>query len=456
MMALTAAVTLAGTLVLTGCSQSSDSSPANVTNASNASTSETISPAQVTEYGQRAFNNYVSNYAWMMDNVNNRLLADAERIARSPFFASGQPNAEAALEMFNLIKNENFAYDDVYYTLADGKYVGLDPEADPTFDWTQRPWYGATQTKNGPAVTGFYDSMTGDKAQDMTFSYPVKDAAGQFLGVAAVDLTVPAWTDLLLPADSGNDFIDDIVLISPDGEPLATLAGDGSEDDTIRQSAAEYATAATSPGPIVNLPNQDGNRYRSVITTTATTDWGVVIFGQVENYGGTNPTLEGVKNQFDLDALDQMKFEIDSTVTYIKNDIERLANNISRIGVDQFIQANSLATASTTTWKYDDAYLTLEADGKYVGLDPAADQSIDYRTRIWYTKAKDAGRAVTTDFYQSVTGSQQKSMAFAAPFNDGTGEFAGVVSYDMTTTTAKSQLYNGDSSLTAMLVLVGD
>jgi hypothetical protein len=328
----------------------------------------------------------------------------------------------------------NFPYTEVYYAFeTDGKYIGTSDSADMSVDYRTRPWYVGAKAADGAFITDPYDTVTNKSGEKIiTFSYPIKNSDGELLGVFGIDMNGDEITKRLLPR-SLAPYISGIVMT--DGNGGITPFFDWKSADKIADRSA-YSAEITSD-------------YHK---------WSIRIYGDFTEYDRvlSAMTFTDAKNSYDLDAVKQMTFQLESSTDYIKFNVSRNASLYSRIKQDKtadFLRGMTLSI-NNDFWAYDDIYYVLESDGKYIGIDPTAPADVDYRERPWYIAAKESLEVTRTEFYKSVTGSRTKIMTITAPLLDSDGNFVGAVGFDITTDSAKSMLYNGDASLESLLILI--
>jgi hypothetical protein len=387
-----------------------------------------ISEAELEYIHDEMFNMFADNFGWQMDSVEKRTLADAERMANY----SGRSGVLSTEQIKKFI-NPNFPYTEVYYALeTDGKYVGTSDSADMSVDYRTRPWYEGAKAAGGVFITEPYDTVTNSSGEKIiTFSYPIFDSDKNIIGVYGIDMNGSELISRFLPRELAP-YITGILMINTDG----TIAPffDYKQADSLADSP--YVKDITSENH----------------------SWIIRIFGDFTEYDKTlkHMSFEEAKDAYELDAANQMAYQLTSSTDYIKFNVQRNASVYSSIVVEKTpaFMKNIAMSVNTESWAYDDVYFVFETDGKYIGTDDTVDENIDFRTRPWYKDAKGSTGVIWTDFYQSITGSHQKIMTFTAPLYDENGNFVGAVGFDITTETAKSMLYNGDASLESLLILI--
>jgi hypothetical protein len=103
----------------------------------------------------------------------------------------------------DFVNTDAWAYDDVYMAFeSDGVYIGLDPTVDPSIDFRTRPWYVAAKEAGAVVRTPFYTSVSGSRSEIMTFSAPLYDAEGDFVGAVGFDITVDTAKSMLYNGDA--------------------------------------------------------------------------------------------------------------------------------------------------------------------------------------------------------------------------------------------------------------
>jgi hypothetical protein len=394
----------------------------------NADSKALINDAELEYIHSEMFDMFADNFEWQMNSVEKRTLADAERMANY----SGK-NGALTPEQLNKFINPNFPYTEVYYALeTDGKYVGTSDSADMSVDYRTRPWYVGAKSVKGVFITEPYDTVTNSSGEKIiTFSYPIFDENRNIIGVYGIDMNGSELISRFLPRDLAP-YITGILMIN----------GDGSIAPFFDYEAV---------GSLVNSP------YITDITSDNHA-WSIRIFGDFTEYDKilSNMSFEEAKSSYNFDAVKQMTYQLTSSTDYIKFNVQRNAAVYKSIEVEKTpaFMKNVATSVNTESWAYDDVYFVFEKDGKYIGTDETVSASTDFRDRPWYIMAKETGVVSWTDFYQSITGSRQKIMTFAAPLFDENDNFVGAVGFDITTETAKSMLYNGDASLEALLILI--
>jgi hypothetical protein len=371
---------------------------------------------------------FADNFEWQLTSVEKRTLADAERMAN--YIAK---NGALTPEQLRPFINPNFPYTEVYYAFeTDGKYVGTSDSADMSVDYRTRPWYVGAKTANGVFITEPYDTVTNASGEKIiTFSYPIRDASGAIIGVSGIDMNASDLTDRLLPRT-----------LAPNNSGILMITESGEIAPFFDYERAEAL---------------EGSPYVIDITSKSH-NWKIRIFADFTEYDAVLRAIsfEEAKSSYNLDAVAQMTYQLTSSTDYIKYNVARNAEVYRTIKVEKTpaFMKNIAMSINTESWAYDDIYFVFETDGKYIGTDSTVSESIDFRKRPWYVRAKTADGAVWTDFYESVTGSETKIMTFTAPLQNENGEFVGAVGFDITTETAKSMLYNGDASLESLLILI--
>jgi hypothetical protein len=101
------------------------------------------------------------------------------------------------------VNTESWAYDDVYFVFdSDGKYIGTDSTVDENIDFRTRPWYTASKASTGAVWTDFYQSITGSREKIMTFTAPLYDENGNFVGAVGFDITTETAKSMLYNGDA--------------------------------------------------------------------------------------------------------------------------------------------------------------------------------------------------------------------------------------------------------------
>jgi hypothetical protein len=375
------------------------------------------------------FEMFVDNFDWQLRSVEKRTLADSERIAN--YIGKTGPLTPSQLKKFI---DPNFPYTEVYFALeTDGKYIGTSNSADMTVDYRTRPWYVGAKAADGAFITDPYDTVTNKSGEKIvTFSYPIKNNKGEMLGVVGIDMNGDELMKRLLPR-SLAPYISGIILA--DGNGGITPFFDWKSAEKLSENS-EFTEEITS-----DFHN-----------------WTVRIYGDFSEYEKIlrKMTFAEAKSSYDLDAVSQMTFQLESSTSYIEFNVKRNSSVYSNIEVEKTpaFMKNIAMSINTEHWAYDDIYFVFETDGKYIGIDETISDEIDFRTRPWYIAAKESLKVTRTEFYESITGSREKIMTITAPLLDKDGNFVGAVGFDITTESAKSMLYNGDASLEALLILI--
>ncbi|MDR0984726.1 MAG: hypothetical protein LBL93_06985 [Ruminococcus sp.] len=377
----------------------------------------------------KMFNIFVDNFEWQLQSVEKRTLADSERMA-----SYIGKTAEMSVEQLKMSLDPNFPYNEVYYAMeTDGKYIGTSDSADMSVDYRTRPWYVGAKSADGAFISDPYNTVTNESGEKIiTFSYPIKDSNGKFTGAFGIDMNGEELMKRLLPK-SLAPYISGIIVTDESGEVMPFF--DSKNADTIKADA-DFSSEVTS----------DFHK------------WTVHIYGDFSKYNNTlkKMSFADAKNSYNLDAVKQMTFQLESSTSYIKFNVKRNSAIYARIKQERttdFLK-NIVKSVNTENWAYDDVYYVLDNDGKYIGLDSTVPESTDFRDRPWYVTAKSSLDVSQTEFYESISGSRQKIMTFTAPLLNENGEFVGAVGFDITTESAKSMLYNGDASLEALLILI--
>jgi hypothetical protein len=390
-----------------------------------------VSAEELADFNQKMFDAYVDNFTWQLATVENRAAADAVRVSRGvavsalPFLG----------EQLKNLTDASIPYTEVYYAFeTDGKYIGTSDTADMSVDYRTRPWYVGAKAAGGIFVSAPYTTVTNETGEYIiTFSYPITQN-GAFQGVVGIDMNAAELQKRLLPKDIAP-FIAGIVLKGTDGTVYPFFNADYSAH---LASSSKYSATIDSMG---------GN-------------WQLNVYGNFDDVNKTlkKMTREQLLQQYDKYIVDQLLFQLNGSLDYVSANVARnarISSSVSATAEFNSTRAKNVAVnVNNEFWQYDDVYYVFESDGKYVGTDESVSASIDFRARPWYVAAKAADGVVRTDFYQSITGSRQKIMTFACPFTDANGIFLGAVGFDITTQTAKSMLYTGDSSLLALLLMV--
>jgi hypothetical protein len=388
-----------------------------------------ITDTELSYIKSEMFEMFADNFDWQLRSIEKRTLADAERAATY----IGK-NGALTGEQLKMFANPNFPYTEIYYAYeTDGKYIGTSDSADMSVDYRTRPWYVGAIKANGSFITDPYDTVTNKSGEKIiTFSYPIRDAEGKTIGVCGIDMNGDEITKRLLPR-SLAPYISGIILA--DGKGGITPFFDWKSAETLAENS-EYQTEITSD-------------YHN---------WTIRIYGDFTEYNKIlkKLTFDEAKSSYDLDAVKQMTYQLESSTSYIEHNVARNAYIYQNIKLDltpEFMK-NIAMSINTENWSYDDIYFVFESDGKYIGIDENAPADVDFRERPWYITAKETLEVTRTEFYRSVTGSRQKIMTFTAPLFDKEGDFVGAVGFDITTDSAKSMLYNGDASLESLLILI--
>jgi hypothetical protein len=101
------------------------------------------------------------------------------------------------------VNTESWAYDDVYFVFeTDGKYIGTDSTVDTDIDFRTRPWYITAKESSGAIWTDFYQSITGSQTKIMTFTAPLQDENGNFVGAVGFDITTETAKSMLYNGDA--------------------------------------------------------------------------------------------------------------------------------------------------------------------------------------------------------------------------------------------------------------
>jgi hypothetical protein len=101
------------------------------------------------------------------------------------------------------VNTDSWAYDDVYFVFeTDGKYIGTDSTVSPDTDFRDRPWYLSAKEADGAVWTDFYESVTGSRTKIMTFTAPLKDENGNFVGAVGFDITTETAKSMLYNGDA--------------------------------------------------------------------------------------------------------------------------------------------------------------------------------------------------------------------------------------------------------------
>jgi hypothetical protein len=110
--------------------------------------------------------------------------------------------------MTNGVNTDNWAYDDVYYVLdKDGKYIGIDETVSTELDFRSRPWYNAAKESGEVVWTDFYESITGSRQEIMTFTAPLLDNDGNFVGAVGFDITAETAKSMLYNGDASLEIL---------------------------------------------------------------------------------------------------------------------------------------------------------------------------------------------------------------------------------------------------------
>jgi hypothetical protein len=385
-----------------------------------------ITDAELLEIHADMFSMFAENFEWQLDSVEDRALADAERLG-----SYIGKNGVLTPEQLTKFLDPNFPYTEVYFALeTDGKYVGTSDSADMSVDYRTRPWYTGAKTAGGAFITEPYETVSNASGERIiTFSYPITGGSGELIGVFGIDMNASELTARLLPRNIAP-YIKGIQMFTETGEIAPFF---------------DYKQDFSSAPLVTNITN---SKHR----------FGIRIFGDFTEYDKTlrKMTFAEAKTAFENTTNEQLLYQLKASTDYIKFNVSRNASIYNRISQDKTADfLLSMASAvNTESWAYDDIYYVLEADGKYIGIDETVSPEIDFRKRPWYIAAKTSGEVARTDYYESVTGSRQEIMTFTAPLLDNDGNFVGAVGFDITTETAKSMLYNGDASLEVLLTQI--
>jgi hypothetical protein len=388
-----------------------------------------ITDSELNYIENKMFDMFADNFDWQLRSVEKRTLADSERIANY----IGKSGALTPSQLKKFI-DPNFPYTEVYFALeTDGKYIGTSDSADMSVDYRTRPWYVGAKAADGAFITDPYDTVTNKSGEKIvTFSYPIINKDGKLLGVVGIDMNGSELMQRLLPR-SLAPYISGIIIA--DGNGGITPFFDWKSAEKLAETA----------------------EYRKEIKSDFH-NWTVRIYGDFSEYEKIlrKMTFTEAKNSYDLDAVSQMTFQLESSTSYIEFNVGRNASVYSNIEVEKTpaFMKNIAMSINTEHWVYDDIYFVFETDGKYIGIDETVSDEIDFRSRPWYIAAKESLEVTRTDFYISISGSRQKIMTFCAPLLDKEGNFVGAVGFDITTDSAKSLLYNGDASLESLLILI--
>jgi sigma-B regulation protein RsbU (phosphoserine phosphatase) len=128
----------------------------------------------------------------------------------------GQPGLEYA------IKDDQAGGEVVEYELGDGGAIG-GPIGSYPFDPTARPWYAAAVEAGAPTWSAIYPWVRRDGGRStlgIAFSRPVRDEAGDLIGVLAADVALLELSEFLRSvevSESGQSF-----LVGPEGGLIAS------------------------------------------------------------------------------------------------------------------------------------------------------------------------------------------------------------------------------------------
>jgi hypothetical protein len=101
------------------------------------------------------------------------------------------------------INTESWAYDDIYFVFeSDGKYIGTDSTVPENTDFRTRPWYIASKDATEAVWTDYYQSVTGSRQKIMTFTAPLYDENGNFVGAVGFDITAQTAKSMLYNGDA--------------------------------------------------------------------------------------------------------------------------------------------------------------------------------------------------------------------------------------------------------------
>ena len=198
----------------------------------------------------------------------------------TPTTPAADDAAGTALDaVFKLYRVTHPSYTNVYAGNMEGAFVLNSPEVGKTqpagYDPRKRPWWGmalADPSKN--FITSAYRSTDGQPM--VSACRAVRDAGGQVMGVAAIDITLGTLTELIKNVHIGRTgFVilvqDDGVIISNPKEPKHNfLKIDAIGNDAL---AAMFKSGAATGKAIIG-----GREYEAVVFNSAELKWKFIGF----------------------------------------------------------------------------------------------------------------------------------------------------------------------------------
>lgn len=133
--------------------------------------------------------------------------------------AEAGPFAVELHKFFNVIRQSEASYIEVYMGTKHGGYGTSDPGAMPAgYDPRKRAWYSDTLNTGKLSVTPAYMTLSTQKAV-VGIVAPIDDETGTPIGVAGIDISLEIMTDLIKEVKIGKTGF--VILVQEDGTILA-------------------------------------------------------------------------------------------------------------------------------------------------------------------------------------------------------------------------------------------
>jgi hypothetical protein len=171
-------------------------------------TNETLEKLTAKEAYARFMEDANQQMAFQLDSSTDYISFNVARNAAITKNMQQTFDAAFAKNMESRVNTDFWSYDDIYYVFeADGIYIGLDDTVSSTIDFRTRPWYLDAKETVGVARTDFYQSITGSRQKIMTFTAPLLDADGNFIGAVGFDITTDTAKSMLYNGDGSLELL---------------------------------------------------------------------------------------------------------------------------------------------------------------------------------------------------------------------------------------------------------